>query len=60
MKVHFIIDMPGIPPSSRAAWKAVDQAEAALAPVLDAAGYVRWWIEVEGGETRHMPEGEEQ
>jgi hypothetical protein len=52
MIVRFIIDIPGVEPRTDRAVRAVDYAEATLAPVLDAAGYIRWWIDVEGGETR--------
>ena len=59
MKVHFVIDIPNVRPNSMRAVDAVDAVERIVGPVLDAARH-EWWIAVEGGETRYMPDAEDR
>lgn len=56
MKVHFVVEIEGVDPQSDAAIGAVDRLERMLCAELDYSGH-QWWIDVEGGETRYMPEG---
>ncbi len=57
MKVHFVLEVEDMDPKSDAAISAVDRLERMLSAELDYSGH-RWWIDVEGGETRYMPEEE--
>jgi hypothetical protein len=58
MIVQFCIQVDGIDFRSVDAVAAVDRLERFLSTELDHSGH-RWWVNVEGGETRYAPDERE-